>query len=341
MKKNFLKILAIVLVLASFTACLIACNKNKTDPVEKPSNSETLGTAAAIAANMFGSNSAASAQAAEGSEPAEQGGINIDFGVNGSIVGNIFNGITKETLEYYITDAIKSTECFISQNNVKVEKIASDDADYNNLYTITVSYTDKETNEQKTEIYKLYINATKDGKPVDVDTASDYSFTAALKIDNAVAITLNGTAAYDEDVKGVAFNVAVSAGVTNVNVKTWATEKGSIAVKVNVNVSNSTGVEVKVELGRIAENNYGADIDVNVIVLNSCATNVKLTVTAEKADATHDFKIIGKVKVVVSALTVSVDVNGNATYVTPQGETEPELTLSLSGTASVTTTPAQ
>lgn len=340
MKKKIFAILLVVAMVASLAVGFTACNRDDNN-VEKPSNAETLGTAIAVASGINGG--AASAAG----EVEANAGLELSFGT-GFIdkAASAAYSIVKPAVDEFMTNAIDSVSCYVNESGFKVEKGECDKEEFNEMYVLTVSYTD-ENGEAAETVYRMYISAwDKDGKIVDMNTATEYTFAAALYVKNGdefVKITSvsRGNAKFDATVNATKFGVNVVVDGTGVGVEAYATETGSIVIDVDVDVNNifsGTTVDVKVELGKLADNKYGAKVNVDVVT-NSCTVNVEANVIASGAEEANEFAVNGSVKVnVVNTCTVEAQISGTAKYVKATEDAESELVLSLQGNATVSAT---
>ena len=339
MKKKIFAILLVVAMVASLAVGFTACNRDDNN-VEKPSNAETLGTAIAVASGINGG--AASAAG----EVEANAGLELSFGT-GLIdkAASAAYSIVKPAVDEFMANTIDSVSCYVNESGFKVEKGECDKEEFNEMYVLTVSYTD-ENGEAAETVYRMYISAKdKDGNFVDMNTATEYTFTAELYVkdgDEFVKVTsFSGNAKFDATVNATKFGVYVGVDGTGVGVEAYATETGSIVIAVDVDVNNifsGTTVDVKVELGKLADNKYGAKVNVDVVT-NSCTVNVEANVIASGAEEANEFAVNGSVKVnVVNTCTVEAQISGTAKYVKATEDAESELVLSLQGNATVSAT---
>lgn len=303
MKKKLLAIFLCVALVASLAVGLAACNKDK-NTTAKASNAETLGTAIAMVANTA---AGTGASAAEGEQ---KEGINISISDDASLAVNGALTAVKPALEAALKNTVESVECFVNENGVKVETLAKDNAEFvkDSDYTlkVSVSYTnDKE--EAVTDVYYIAI----DTNGADIEGTANFDFSISVFVNDAegnqvqVGTAITGSATYSNDISGLKFGFKASiAGLTEANVSAYATKEGTIGIDVSAG-AGALGVgvnaSVNVELGKLADNKYGANVTVNAEVamseLGTVKATVNVSVIAEKTETSHDFAINGTVEV--------------------------------------------
>lgn len=347
MKKKIFAVLLCVALIACLSVGLAACNKDKSEPA-KASNAETLGTTVAMIAN---SAAGASASAAEESATAEAG-VNLSFGTDAASIAAsaAFSGVStyiNSCLQY----TVNSVETFVNENGVKVETLAKDNAEFvaDSDYTIKVSVT--YTDEKENAVTDVYL-VTVDTNGADIEGKTSFDFTVKVISpakeegkEDVELLSVSGTATYSEDVDGLKFGFGADLGVIDANVSAYATKEGTIAVVLNAKagaLGAGVSASVNVELGKLADNKYGADVTVVAaasVLNNNVTATVNVSVIAEKAETTHDFAVNGKVAVKIEPsvgsnnYVVSATISGNATY----NSEKDEYVVSATGNAAVNT----
>lgn len=354
MKKTIIAILSVVLVLSLSVVALVACNK--TEEKAQVSNSEVLGTAVAVAAQSL---AGVSSETTEGSEDFNAG-INLTVGTDsiGMAAGAKINGIAS-VINPVINETVNRIDKFLGENGIKVEKVASDREGYTDKLAISGTYIDEETGESTTYEYALYVGVQGgDG----IDGKKNYTFNALLVIPtdgDPLEYSFSGTATYDEAKDAMIFDLGAQTGSTNLNAlasaKAYATKSGNVVVELNASAgawSTVANASISVELGKLAENTYGAVVRVNGTFATSgeesedksgAFFSVVLNVKANNAENAKDFDINGnfeasiaipKVMPVVGGTTykATADLSGKAHYVVEDDSLE----VSLNGNVQFT-----
>jgi hypothetical protein len=331
--KKFFKVLAVVLVVAMLATMLVACKDDKEDETAKASNAETLGTTAAVVANCISSGSASAAGDTESEQPEE--GVNISFGANAGLVatgiGAAINATLKPSLDYIVELGVGSVQNVAAEGAVKVEQAATcDDASFDVQYNITVTHYDNELEKDVVDSFKLYVDA--DG--ADINGTKDYHFTAKFvavvgegeEASAKALLSFSGDCKYDSTIDGMKFIIAVDIpGIAEASVSAYATKAGTIAINVNGNVLGTVEADVTVELGKLADNKYGANVTVSAGVAGYTA-KVNVSVSGEKVT-----KVVEEENVIVYQFVV----NGNLEIKTPEIASKIyKVTATLAGTAS-------
>lgn len=353
MKKKILAILLCVALVASLAVGLAACNKKNEAPA-KASNAQTLGTAIAMAAN---------GAAGGGASAAEETGANAEAGINvtvsasglGSIVDTAINTAVNTSipaLEAALQGAVNSVENFVNENGVKVEELAKDNAEFvaESDYTLKVSVTYKDAEEvEHTDVYYLAVDTN--GADIEGTKSFDFSIKVLVPVENAddkELLSVSGSATYSNDIEGLKFGFSANiAGLADAGISAYATKAGTIGIDVNAG-ANAFGLaganaKITVELGKLADDKYGADITVSAEVMlatiGTVKANVNVSVIAQKVEETHNFAINGIVEVkLVPAVgdndyVIKANVTGDATY----AAAEDEFVVSVSGNATFNT----
>lgn len=348
MKKTIIAILSVVLVLSLSVVALVACN-NKTDEKHQANNSEVLGTAVAVAAQSL---AGVSSETTEGSEDFNAG-INLTVGNDkiGLAAGAKINGIAG-VINPVINETVNRIDKFLGENGIKVEKVASDREGYTDKLAISGTYVDEETGESTTYEYALYVGVQGgDG----IDGKKNYTFNALLVIPtdgDPLEYKFSGTATYDEAKDAMIFDLGAQTGSTNLNalasVKAYATKSGNVVVELNASAgawSTVANASISVELGKLAENTYGAVVRVNGAFATSdeesedksgAFFSVVLNVKANNAENAKDFDINGKFEATVAIPKVvpgvggttykaTADLSGKAHYVVEDDSLEVSL----------------
>ncbi len=352
MKKTIFKVLAIALMACMLLGVLGACGK-KDEEENKPSNSQTIGTAAAVLANMVpGSGSGAAAAAAE--EAAKEG-INLEFSGEGGLavsgIAQAINSAIMPVLEGYIKTGIESVECFVNENGVKVEKAASSDKEgYETLYNISVTYYNDKEEKEVTDTYKFYFNAN----GADIEGNKDYPFKAQIATTvgegenkrDVVLLAFEGNAKFDSALDTTKFVFAVNLGnegsIASASVAVYATETGSVAIEIGASAVSTVSAKINLEVGKLGENKYGANVSVNVGVKVGLVSSgeytaaAKVSVVGQKVENNHNYAINGSIEIKTAEISakvysVSAAIAGTADY----DKTADELKLYITGNASV------
>lgn len=325
-KKALVAILSLVLVLALSAVAFVGCTKNETPESGAASNSDTLGTAVAVAASMLsdGSGQAAAVSAAEVAQA--QAGINI----NGSITGNAsidasISATLQSALEFALETQLDSVKCCLNENSITVEKKeTSDDEAFSIQYAITV--VSSVGDEAQTTIYNLYFNATKDGEQVsDIESVDTYQLNGKLVYGDGEndyfefgcdAVVVSGEQVFQIKVS-VSENVFVS-----LNAK--ATTDGKLNLEVETALGALADARLSITIGTLADGKYGAVVNLDASVLSDLANvNALISISAANAEGDYVLNISGTAEVSLSVLsisyTVAADIDGTATY-TADGE---------------------
>lgn len=348
MKKTIFKVLAIALMACMLLGVLGACGK-KDEENNKPSNSQTIGTAAAVLANMASGGSAAAA-----AEEAAEEGINLEFKGEGGLavsgVGAAVNSILMPVVEQYVKAGIESVEMFVNENGVKVEKAASSDKEgYDTLYNISVTYYSEKQEKEVTDTYKFYFDAN----GADIEGKTDYPFKAQIAVkgegENAkdvVLISFEGNAKFDKELDTTKFVFALNLGnegsLASASVSVYATATGSVAIEIGASAVSTVSANVGLEVGKLGENKYGANVKVDLklkgglISTGEYSAVAKVGVVGQKVENNHNYAINGSIEIKTAQInakvySVSAAISGTADY----DKTADDLKLYITGTANV------
>lgn len=325
MKKTLVSVLALVLVVSLSLVAFVACNDKDDDKNAKVSNTEVLGTTEAVlASNAAGS---ASAAAEDDADVNFNAGVNLTVGENNQLtVGSevVAKGIAT-TLKPMIQNMVDRVDEVLGENGVKVEKVASDDAEYTEKYSITITYVDEESGEKSTRSLSLYVKLS---AGAEIEGKTNYTFDAKVMWVGAdgkevEVAAFSGEANFDKAKDTTIFTLGAKAGdEENVgafaNIKAYATAQGTVKIEMGAGagVSGIAGANaaLSVEIGKFADGKYGAivtaqgDASVNNIpVVGNVGVKFVATVNvyANSQENAGEFALNGSVEATVTVNEVT------------------------------------
>lgn len=338
MKKTLVSVLALVLVVSLSLVAFVACNDKDADKNAKVSNTEVLGTTVAVlASNAAGS---ASAAAEDDADVNFNAGVNITVGDNNQLtLGSevVAKGIAT-TLKPMIQTMVDRVDEVLGENGVKVEKVNSDDAEYTEKYSITITYVDEESGEESTRSLSLYVKLS---EGAEIEGKTNYTFDAKVMWvgadGNEVEVAaFKGEANFDKAKDAMIFTLGAQAGdEENVgafaNIKAYATAQGTVKIEMGAGagVSEVAGANaaLSVEIGKLADGKYGAIVTAqgdasvnNVPVVGNVGVNFVATINvyANSQENAGEFALNGNVEATVTAMNVTykgtADLTGKAVY---------------------------
>lgn len=333
MKKTLVSVLALVLVVSLSLVAFVACNDKDDNKNAKVSNTEVLGTTVAVlASNAAGS---ASAAAEDDADVNFNAGVNLTVGENNQLtVGSevVAKGIAT-TLKPMIQNMVDRVDEVLGENGVKVEKVASDDAEYTEKYSITITYVDEESGEESTRSLSLYVKLS---AGAEIEGKTNYTFDAKVMWVGAdgkevEVAAFSGEANFDKEKDATIFTLGAKAGdEENVgafaNIKAYATAQGTVKIEMGAGagVSEIAGANaaLSVEIGKFADGKYGA------------------IVTAQGDASVNNIPVVGNVGVkFVATVNVYANSQENAGEFALNGSVEATVTVNevtYKGTASLT-----
>lgn len=328
MKKTIVTVLALVLVLSCSMVALVACNNDD----NSASNTEVLGTAVALAAQSL----TTGASAAEESADDFQAGINLNLNSNifpdqiNAMVSASLTGV-RDIISPAIESVVNKVDKLIGENGIKIESSSESDKDgYSEKITISGSYIDEATGEEKTYSYNLYVGIN-GGE--DIDGKKDYTFKALIVIpmgDEEISCDFSGNATYDKSTGTMTFTLSDGSNKTYANafagIKAYSKKDGSVVIE----LSSEAGIlkqinvaaTVSIEFGKIDDNGYGAivtvDFDGSFSDYGTTFTAV-LNVYANSTENAGEFNITGNVTANINApifgeYKASANLEGKAQY---------------------------
>lgn len=338
MKKTLVSVLALVLVVSLSLVAFVACNDKDDDKNAKVSNTEVLGTTVAVlASNAAGS---ASAAAEDDADVNFNAGVNITVGDNNQLtLGSevVAKGIAT-TLKPMIQTMVDRVDEVLGENGVKVEKVNSDDAEYTEKYSITITYVDEESGEESTRSLSLYVKLS---EGAEIEGKTNYTFDAKVMWVGAdgkevEVAAFKGEANFDKAKDAMIFTLGAQAGdEENVgafaNIKAYATAQGTVKIEMGAGagVSEVAGANaaLSVEIGKLADGKYGAIVTAqgdasvnNVPVVGNVGVNFVATINvyANSQENAGEFALNGNVEATVTAMNVTykgtADLTGKAVY---------------------------
>lgn len=333
MKKTLVSVLALVLVVSLSLVAFVACNDKDDNKNAKVSNTEVLGTTVAVlASNAAGG---ASAAAEDDADVNFNAGVNLTVGENNQLtVGSevVAKGIAT-TLKPMIQNMVDRVDEVLGENGVKVEKVASDDAEYTEKYSITITYVDEESGEESTRSLSLYVKLS---AGAEIEGKTNYTFDAKVMWVGAdgkevEVAAFSGEANFDKAKDATIFTLGAKAGdEENVgafaNIKAYATVQGTVKIEMGAGagVSGIAGANaaLSVEIGKFADGKYGA------------------IVTAQGDASVNNIPAVGNVGVkFVATVNVYANSQENAGEFALNGSVEATVTVNevtYKGTASLT-----
>lgn len=325
MKKTLVSVLALVLVVSLSLVAFVACNDKDDNKNAKVSNTEVLGTTVAVlASNAAGS---ASAAAEDDADVNFNAGVNITVGDNNQLtLGSevVAKGIAT-TLKPMIQTMVDRVDEVLGENGVKVEKVNSDDAEYTEKYSITITYVDEESGEESTRSLSLYVKLS---EGAEIEGKTNYTFDAKVMWVGAdgkevEVAAFKGEANFDKAKDAMIFTLGAKAGdEENVgafaNIKAYATAQGTVKIEMGAGagVSEVAGANaaLSVEIGKLADGKYGAIVTAqgdasvnNVPVVGNVGVNFVATINvyANSQENAGEFALNGNVEATVTAMNVT------------------------------------
>lgn len=333
MKKTLVSVLALVLVVSLSLVAFVACNDKDDNKNAKVSNTEVLGTTVAVlASNAAGS---ASAAAEDDADVNFNAGVNLTVGENNQLtVGSevVAKGIAT-TLKPMIQKMVDRVDEVLGENGVKVEKVASDDAEYTEKYSITITYVDEESGEKSTRSLSLYVKLS---AGAEIEGKTNYTFDAKVMWVGAdgkevEVAAFSGEANFDKAKDTTIFTLGAKAGdEENVgafaNIKAYATAQGTVKIEMGAGagVSGIAGANaaLSVEIGKFADGKYGAIVtaqgDVSVVGNVGVKFVATVNVYANSQENAGEFALNGSVEATVTVNDVTykgtASLTGKAVY---------------------------
>lgn len=333
MKKTLVSVLALVLVVSLSLVAFVACNDKDDNKNAKVSNTEVLGTTVAVlASNAAGS---ASAAAEDDADVNFDAGVNLTVGENNQLtVGSevVAKGIAT-TLKPMIQNMVDRVDEVLGENGVKVEKVASDDAEYTEKYSITITYVDEESGEKSTRSLSLYVKLS---AGAEIEGKTNYTFDAKVMWVGAdgkevEVAAFSGEANFDKAKDATIFTLGAKAGdEENVgafaNIKAYATAQGTVKIEMGAGagVSEIAGANaaLSVEIGKFADGKYGAIVtaqgDVSVVGNVGVKFVATVNVYANSQENAGEFALNGSVEATVTVNDVTykgtASLTGKAVY---------------------------
>ena len=356
MKKTLVSVLALVLVVSLSLVAFVACNDKDDNKNAKVSNTEVLGTTVAVlASNAAGSASAA----AEG-----DAGVNSNAGVNLTVGDNnqltlgsevVAKGIAT-TLNPMIQTMVDRVDKVLGENGVKVEKVNSDDAEYTEKYSITITYVDEESSKESTRSLSLYVKLS---AGAEIEGKTNYTFDAKVMWVGAdgkevEVAAFSGEANFDKAKDAMIFTLGAKAGdEENVgafaNIKAYATAQGTVKIEMGAgaDVSEIAGANaaLSVEIGKFADGKYGAIVTAqgdasanNIPVVGNVGVKFVATVNvyANSQENAGEFALNGSVEATVTAMNVTYKGTANLTGKAVYDADKDEAVVGLNGVINFT-----
>lgn len=333
MKKTLVSVLALVLVVSLSLVAFVACNDKDDNKNAKVSNTEVLGTTVAVlASNAAGS---ASAAAEDDADVNFNAGVNLTVGENNQLtVGSevVAKGIAT-TLKPMIQNMVDRVDEVLGENGVKVEKVASDDAEYTEKYSITITYVDEESGEKSTRSLSLYVKLS---AGAEIEGKTNYTFDAKVMWVGAdgkevEVAAFSGEANFDKAKDAMIFTLGAKAGdEENVgafaNIKAYATAQGTVKIEMGAGAGVSgiadANAALSVEIGKFADGKYGAIVtaqgDVSVVGNVGVKFVATVNVYANSQENAGEFALNGSVEATVTVNDVTykgtASLTGKAVY---------------------------
>lgn len=333
MKKTLVSVLALVLVVSLSLVAFVACNDKDDNKNAKVSNTEVLGTTVAVlASNAAGS---ASAAAEDDADVNFNAGVNLTVGENNQLtVGSevVAKGIAT-TLKPMIQNMVDRVDEVLGENGVKVEKVASDDAEYTEKYSITITYVDEESGEKSTRSLSLYVKLS---AGAEIEGKTNYTFDAKVMWVGAdgkevEVAAFSGEANFDKAKDAMIFTLGAKAGdEENVgafaNIKAYATAQGTVKIEMGAGAGVSgiadANAALSVEIGKFADGKYGAIVtaqgDVSVVGNVGVKFVATVNVYANSQENAGEFALNGSVEATVTVNEVTykgtASLTGKAVY---------------------------
>ena len=338
MKKTLVSVLALVLVVSLSLVAFVACNDKDDNKGAKVSNTEVLGTTVAVLASNAASG--ASCAAEDDADVNFNAGVNLTVGENSQFtLGSTFvaNGVGA-IVQPVLQTMVDKVDDVLGENGVKVEKVDSDDAEYTEKYSITITYVDEESGEESTRSLALYVKLS---EGAEIEGKTNYTFDAKVMWvgadgDEVEVAKFSGAADFDTAKDAMIFTLGAKAGETDAanafaNVKAYATAQGTVKIEMGAGagVSEVAGANaaLSVEIGKLADGKYGAIVTAqgdasvnNVPVVGNVGVNFVATVNvyANSQENAGEFALSGNVEATVTAMNVTykgtADLTGKAVY---------------------------
>lgn len=333
MKKTLVSVLALVLVVSLSLVAFAACNDKDDNKNAKVSNTEVLGTTVAVlASNAAGS---ASAAAEDDADVNFDAGVNLTVGENNQLtVGSevVAKGIAT-TLKPMIQNMVDRVDEVLGENGVKVEKVASDDAEYTEKYSITITYVDEESGEKSTRSLSLYVKLS---AGAEIEGKTNYTFDAKVMWVGAdgkevEVAAFSGEANFDKAKDTTIFTLGAKAGDEEkvgafANIKAYATAQGTVKIEMGAGAGVSgiadANAALSVEIGKFADGKYGAIVtaqgDVSVVGNVGVKFVATVNVYANSQENAGEFALNGSVEATVTVNEVTykgtASLTGKAVY---------------------------
>ena len=301
MKKTLVSVLALVLVVSLSLVAFVACNDKDDNKNAKVSNTEVLGTTVAVlASNAAGS---ASAAAEDDADVNFNAGVNLTVGENSQFaLGSTFvaNGVGA-IVQPVLQTMVDRVDEVLGENGVKVEKVNSDDAEYTEKYSITITYVDEESSKESTRSLSLYVKLS---AGAEIEGKTNYTFDAKVMWVGAdgkevEVAAFHGEANFDKAKDAMIFTLGAKAGdEENVgafaNIKAYATAQGTVKIEMGAGASVTEGLgasaNLSVEVGKLADGKYGAVVTAQGSAdATELASKMNISVPAGIGSASIDF----------------------------------------------------
>ena len=244
----------------------------------------------------------------------------------------------------------------LGENGVKVEKVNSDDAEYTEKYSITITYVDEESREESTRSLSLYVKLS---AGAEIEGKTNYTFDAKVMWVGAdgkevEVAAFSGAANFDKAKDAMIFTLGAKAGdEENVgafaNIKAYATAQGTVKIEMGAgaDVSEIAGANaaLSVEIGKFADGKYGAivtaqgDASANDIpVVGNVGVKFVATVNvyANSQENAGEFDLNGSVEATVTAMNVTYKGTANLTGKAVYDAVKDEAVVRLNGVINFT-----
>ncbi len=318
MKKTVIAVLSIVLVLSLSMVALVACNN---DDDNTASNSEVLGTAVALATQSLATGAGT---AADDAQDDFQAGVNLTVGDGklDAVIGAQVSGIA-EMLQPTLDKVVNKVDQLLGENGVKVETATeSDRDDYSQKITISGTYVDKKTGEEKTYSYSLYVGIVGEEK---LEGTKDYTFNAMVVVPNGdeepFTYEFSGIARFDKEKEAMVFALGADDkeyATAFAGIKAYSKKNGTVVLELGAGASVlesvSANASVTIELGKIDESGYGAVVTVAgeaTVVGYGVSFNATVNVYANSTENAGEFNITGNVTATVNVPSMELPIVGS------------------------------
>lgn len=347
MKKTVVAVLSVVLILSLSMVALVACNN---DEAEVTANSDVLGTAVAFATQSIATGAST---AAEEAGDDFQAGINLNFGSNqiSAEISAAVNGISN-LIQPAIENVVNRVDQLLGENGVKIEKGESDKEDYSQKLTVSGTYVDEKSGEEKTYSYMLYVGINGNE---DIEGKKDYTFNAMVVVpygdEDAFTYEFSGTATLDKEKDVMVFALSADGkeyAQAFAGIKAYGTKNGTVVIELGAG-ANAFGTAVanasiSVELGNIDGNGYGAIVtaygEATIGGVYGATFKATLNVQANSTENAGEFNVTGDVVATVTTpdlgfiggkYKATATLNGVAKY----DEESDQLNVGVSGNVSI------